>query len=94
MSGMADSIRERGAREVPEREEGVEKMRSTILSLTKLFLIMMSAAIAATIGAILSVDVHWLLVIFSLTAAIGYGGAIYVLLLLLYQYRELKRLRR
>jgi hypothetical protein len=96
MSGMADSIRERRAREVPEpeREEGVdkEKIRSTIFSLTKSLLVLLMAAITATIGAILSLDVHWLFVMkFSLGAAVGYGGAGYILLLI---YQELRRLRR
>jgi hypothetical protein len=98
MSGMADSIRERRAREVPEpeREEGVDeenekmKIRSTIISLTKTLLVTLAAAIAATIGAILSAD-HWLLVIeFSLAAAGAYGGAGYVLLLILSQLRRLR----
>jgi hypothetical protein len=98
VSGMADTIRERRAREVPEpeREEGVDeekKIRSTIASLERTLFILMVAAIAATIGA-LSVG-HWLLMLeFALTAAVAYAGAGYVLLLLFYQYQELRRLRR
>jgi hypothetical protein len=98
MSGMADSIRERGAREVPEREEGVgvdeeKKMKSMIFSLTKTLLTILIAAIAATIGAILT-D-YWLLVVeFSIVAGIAYGGAGYVFLLILSLYQELRRLRR
>jgi hypothetical protein len=95
MSGMADLIRERRAREVPEPErEGVDEVRSTIFSLTKAMLATLIAAIAATIGAILSAD-YWLLVVeFSIAAAIAYGGAGYVLLLILSLYQELRRLRR
>jgi hypothetical protein len=93
VSGMADSIRERGAREVPGWKEGVDEVRSTIFSLTKTLLVTLVVAVAATIGA-LSVD-HWLLVVeFSIAAAVAYGGAGYVLLLILSLYQELRRLRR
>jgi hypothetical protein len=99
MSGMADSIRERGAREVPGKEGvGVDeekKRRSTISFLTKLSIIMLLVAVTATMGAFLTADVHWILQIeFIITAAVGYGVAGYALLSLYYQYQELRRLRR
>jgi hypothetical protein len=95
MSGMADSIRERGAREVPEREEGVgvdEEKKMTISFLTKLSIIMLLVAVTATMGVFLTADVHWILQIeFIITAAVGYGVAGYALLSLYYQYKELRR---
>jgi len=89
MSGMADSIRERRAREVPERE-GVEeekeekKMRSTLL-------ITVVVAITSTIGAVLSAEIHWLLVLeFGIAAGFAAGAGSVLLLI----YQELRRLRR
>jgi hypothetical protein len=95
MSGMADLIRERRAREVPEpeREEGVEEkeIRSTIASLERTLFILLVVAIASIIGAVSSVDVHWLLVIkFGITAGVATGAG-FVLLVI---YQELRRFRR
>jgi len=96
MSGMADSIRERRAREVPERE-GVEeekeekKMRSTITWLERTLLITVVVAITSTIGAVLSAEIHWLLVLeFGIAAGFAAGAGSVLLLI----YQELRRLRR
>jgi hypothetical protein len=97
MSGMADSIRERRAREVPGKEgveEEMKKIRSMIFSLTKLLLF----AGVATVGAILSADhLYWSL-LFSLGAVAGYAASIYIIYLLIgllkQQHQMLQQLRR
>jgi hypothetical protein len=93
MSGMADSIRERRAREVPERKEGVEEkeIRSMIASLERTIIVLLIATVASIIGAVSSAEIHWLLVLeFGITAGVTIGAVLVILVI----YQELRRFRR
>jgi hypothetical protein len=94
MSRMVDSIRERGAREVPApTEEGVEEkeIRSMIASLERILVVLLIAAVASIIGAVSSVEIHWLLVLeFGITAGVTIGAGLVLLVI----YQELRRFRR
>jgi hypothetical protein len=96
MSGMADSIRERRAREVPEpeREEGVDEekeIRSMIASLKTTIIVLLVVTIASIVGAVSSAEIHWLLVLeFGITAGVGIGAGLTLLVI----YQELRQFRR
>ena len=86
MSGMADSIRERRAREVPERKEGVEEKE-----LERTIIVLLIATVASIIGAVSSAEIHWLLVLeFGITAGVTIGAVLVILVI----YQELRRFRR
>jgi hypothetical protein len=93
VSGHGDSIREGRAQESWEdrrEEDDIEekKIRSMI---ERTLFVLLVVAITATTGAILSADVHWLLVMgFGVIAGVSAGAGLVLLVI----YQELRRFRR
>jgi len=94
VSGHGDSIREGRTQESWEdrREEDVEEKEiRMIASLERTLVVLLIAAVASIIGAVSSVDVHWLLVMgFGITAGVAAGAGLVLLVIC----QELRRFRR